>query len=107
MAGKRWPSARTESSWRPRRGGAVRFWEVETGARRGALLQHGPDVVVDGVAFSPDGKLLATTTHGGAIRLWEVATGRDIRGPLTEEGKNTTQYRGSLCFNTDGTLLAA
>ena len=31
---------------------------------------------VTGLAFSPDGKYLVTSSCDGSVRLWEVATGR-------------------------------
>jgi len=53
--------------------------------------QHGPTLTghtgeVNGVAFSPDGKLLATTDTDGPVRLWDVASGQPRGLPLTGTG---------------------
>ena len=56
---------------------------------------------VVGVAFSPDGTLLATASLDGTARLWEVASGVPIR-TLTGH----THYVHEVAFSPDGTLLA-
>jgi WD40 repeat protein len=53
------------------------------------------------VAFSPDGKLLATSDVGGQIRIWQVADGQQV---LTFQGHS--DWISSIAFSPDGQLLA-
>ena len=48
-------------------------------ARSGAPDRHAS--FVNSVAFSPDGKTLASGSDDDTIRLWDVATGRPIGSP--------------------------
>jgi WD40 repeat protein len=80
--------------------GTVELWHLETGAKGTAWPAHKEAIGV--VAFSPDGKWLATGTLKGEIKIWEFATRREAMrlGPVR---------RKLLClvFSPDGKTVAA
>jgi predicted NACHT family NTPase len=57
---------------------------------------------VQSVAFSIDGRLLATGDYNGVVRLWEAASGREL---LT--CKRHTHKVNSVTFSPDGKTLAS
>ena len=74
-----------------------------------ALAQPDRGVLTDGsylnaVAFSPDGKTLATADNVGTVRLWNIATDRQIGRPLKVARENLYVY--SVAFSPDGNILA-
>jgi WD40 repeat protein len=80
--------------------GAVVVWEVTTGGE--VWAQTGPEWMVYGLAFSPDGRVLATGGWDHTLRLWEVASGKQRHAFQGHQGRV-----GPLAFSPDGRLLAA
>jgi WD40 repeat protein/uncharacterized caspase-like protein len=80
--------------------GQVKFWDVTTGQPVGAITGHGRGV--SKVAFSRDGKLLASGGTDNTIKIWDVATQKELR---TFTGH--TSAIESIDFSPDGRLLAS
>ena len=65
----------------PDQAGIVQVWELESG--RELMTYRGHAGAVFGLAFSPDGKTVASVGGDrsrvtGEVKLWEAATGREI-----------------------------
>ncbi|HEX6717195.1 MAG TPA: caspase family protein [Pyrinomonadaceae bacterium] len=80
--------------------GQVQLWDVSTGSQIAAIKGHGRGV--SKVAFSRDGKLLASGGTDNAIKIWDVATQSELR-TLTGH----TSGIESIDFSPDGRLLAS
>ncbi len=85
---------------------AIRIWDLASGGEAAALPGQAPTEQVVCLAYSPDGRLLAScsvdrrTARDPAIRLWSVAARREVR---RFEG-----HRGpvnALAFTPDGRSL--
>ncbi len=68
----------------------------------GAIARFSPGALVYTVAFSPDGKLLASGGDDNAVILWDVADGSEHKA-FVEHSKSVT----SVAFSPDGKLLAS
>ena len=78
---------------------AARVWKFQTGQPQGPPLVH-PDWVT-AVAFSPDGKTMATGCKDKACRLWDTSTGK----PLSQVMEHSLPVF-TLAFSPDGRTLA-
>jgi len=81
--------------------GTARIWDVETGA---LLHDINTGSVVDSLAYSPDGTILASGGgyQNSAVQLWDTASGALLR--LLEGHPNAVV---SLAFSPDSRLLAS
>ena len=77
---------------------AIRLWDVSTGDLLFTLSGHANGVL--SIAFSPDGKTLASASRDRTIRLWDVSTGDHIR-TLTGH----TEGVWNVLFSRDGETL--
>jgi WD40 repeat protein len=76
----------------------IKLWETASGreVRTLAGLRDAPYHA----AFSPDGRLLASSSRDG-IKLWDVSTGQVVRG-----FDESARYSGYVTFTPDGDWLA-
>jgi hypothetical protein len=84
------------------RSGTVALWDVEDGTFLRTLGGYGNHV--RNVAFSPDGRLLASGLEGGMMQIWQLEDEELLRnvGANRSEGTPT-----SMAFSPDGRLLAS
>ncbi len=75
----------------------IRLWEARTGREVGQLSGHRDHTAQ--IAFSPDGKTLASTGGDGSLKLWHLPTRREV-ATLLETGAT-----GPVAFSPDGSLL--
>ncbi len=91
------------AAWRLSPSSDARYAMLAAAARPGVARLTGQTGSVTSVAFSPDGKTLASGSTDDTIRLWNMATHQPIGQPL----KGHTGSVTSVAFSPDGKTLAS
>lgn len=92
----------------------IHVWDTNTGQLKFTLIEHpmtrlpnhvhmhyNQPFVFEGVAFSPDGNIIACGSMDGPIRLWDLNNGK-----LTKRLNGHDSFVNSMVFNRDGKFLA-
>ena len=98
--------ARLESlaAWRIDPTEQARYAMLEASSLPGIATMTGSGASVNGVAFSPNGRLLATGDGNGTVRLWDAVTYRQLGRPLGADNHNAAVY--AVAFSPDSKLVA-
>lgn len=75
----------------------IRFWDVSSGKETGVLDGGKQEGGVQTVAFSPNGRLLVSSSYD-AVKVWDVAAGKPLQ---------TIDKALRPAFSPDGRMLAA
>ncbi len=79
----------------------TRVWDVQTGKE--LLVLRGQSKAVDHVAFSPEGKLIATASEGEeTIKVWDAATGQELMTFPGLDAEFGPDENSLLVFGKDG-----
>ena len=79
--------------------GRVILWDATTGRVAAQVTGHAGPVIR--LAFSPDGRRIATVSHDRTAKVWDAANGREIR----TLGTHADRVNG-VAFSPDGRRLA-
>nr|WP_315850942.1 tetratricopeptide repeat protein [Planctomyces sp. SH-PL62] len=86
----------------------ARLWDTASGQPRGEPMRHRARVTQ--VAFTPDGRMLASNSVDGLIRIWDVETQQlhafPLRNPEVDPGSGSGNNLDRLSFSPDGSMLA-
>ncbi|MEK6408133.1 MAG: caspase family protein [Acidobacteriota bacterium] len=79
---------------------SIKVWDTQTGSELNSLAGH--NNFVSGLAFSPDGRMLASGGFDSTIKLWDLSSGRELR-TLAGHGGSIV----AVDFSSDGRFVVS
>ena len=76
-------------------------WDITTGRKLVTFIGHGEGEGLNGIAYSPDGKWIATSGNDATIKVWDPETGAEI---FTLTGHTGPTF--GVAFSPNGQYLA-
>ncbi|MBW4577891.1 MAG: WD40 repeat domain-containing protein [Aphanothece sp. CMT-3BRIN-NPC111] len=86
---------------------SIKLWNARTGAR--IVTMKGHQDSIQSLTFSPDGKMLASSSQDGTLKLWSLTSLQQARSfQLVADRRDTWQRRlgYDLDFSPDGQTIA-
>jgi RNA polymerase sigma factor (sigma-70 family) len=81
----------------------IHLYQCDTGKKTGELVPSNRLQMIFALAYSPDGKTLASAGRGAIIQLWDPARGKEIfRG-----GDGAEMWIETVAFSPDGKTVAS
>ncbi|HKQ08474.1 MAG TPA: TIR domain-containing protein [Blastocatellia bacterium] len=77
----------------------IDLWDIKSGKKKATLKGHTQNIYA--MAFSPDGKTLASGSADQTIKIWDLNTGHELATLRAEE------WVRSITFSPDGKVLAS
>ncbi len=93
----------------------IRLWDTKTGKERSKITNivieklRKRSRAVTAIAFSPDGKTIASTDASCDVKLWDVDTKKQKAKLVASSGQSNSYYQvtHALAFSPDGTMLTS
>ncbi|HKO59520.1 MAG TPA: caspase family protein [Pyrinomonadaceae bacterium] len=79
---------------------AIKLWDAQTGTELSSLAGH--NNFINRLAFSRDGRFLASGSYDTTLKLWDLASGRELQTLKGHTGSIT-----ALDFSPDGNLVVS
>ncbi|MCI5180789.1 MAG: hypothetical protein D3911_16015 [Candidatus Electrothrix sp. AW3_4] len=90
----------------------IQLWDCISGKE--TIVLEGHTDLVTSIAFSPDGKTLASTSRDETVRIWNYATGEELmvlqvhtNSTRRDPDSFSTKPDGRVIFNPDGVHVAS